>query len=287
MKRFFTAALFFVGLIVIWHFGREFMVSTKRWSPVLVPSPAQVAQFLVNSSGITEFLEKRESPWLKGIPATFGLVSDGSVDGVLFPAIWVTMKRLLLGYAIGVVVGVPLGLLTARFKWASDTIGVVGLGLQTLPSVCWVPLAILWFHQTEAAMQFVVIMGTLWSVQISTDNGVRNVPPIYQRAAQTMGSRGLHTWIMVNLPASLPFIVSGVKQGWAFAWRSLMAAEIYVTILTGSGLGILLHYGRENLDMSQVIGIMLVIIFIGLLADKILFSPWERFLHRRWGTVKA
>jgi NitT/TauT family transport system permease protein len=266
MKRFFTAALFFVGLVVLWHFGREFLIKPHAWwpsfephSPVLIPAPLSVWEYL---KGAVE-------------------------DRTLFEALWVTMKRLLLGYFLGVIIGVPLGLLTARFKWAGDTIGVLGLGLQTLPSVCWVPLALLWYGQTENAMQFVVIMGTLWSVQISTDNGVRNVPPIYQRAAQTMGSRGLHTWIMVNLPASLPFIVSGVKQGWAFAWRSLMAAEIYVTILTGSGLGILLHYGRENLDMSQVVGIMLVIVLIGLLADKILFSPWERFLHRRWGTVKA
>src|SRR3982074_1773707 len=173
---------------------------------------------------------------------------------------------------------------SARFKFCEDTIGVLALGLQTLPSVCWVPLALLWFGQTEIAMLFVVIMGTLWSVIIATDNGVRNVPPIFARAARTMGSKGLHTWFNVILPASLPFIVSGMKQGWAFAWRSLMAAEIYVTILTGFGLGHLLHYGRELNAMDQVIGIMLVIVVIGLLADKILFSPWERFLHRRWGT---
>ena len=94
-------------------------------------------------------------------------------------------------------------------------------------------------------MLFVVIMGTLWSVIIATDNGVRNVPPIFARAARTMGSKRLHTWLHVILPASLPFIVSGMKQGWAFAWRSLMAAEIYVTILTGFGLGQLLNYRRD------------------------------------------
>ena len=135
-------------------------------------------------------------------------------------------------------------------------------------------------------MLFVVIMGSLWSIIIATDNGVRTVPPIYARAARTMGSKQLHTWIKVILPASLPFIVSGMKQGWGFAWRSLMAAEIYVTILTGFGLGHLLHYGRELNAMDQVIGVMLVIIAIGLLADKILFSPWEKFLHRRWGTAR-
>ena len=276
MKRFFTALIFFVLLVALWHFGRDFMIHAHpgwddfakahawwpafhRWSPVLAPSPLDVWNYLV------------------------GAVEDRT----LFEAIWVTMKRLLVGYFVGIVLGVPLGLFTARFKWAGDTIGIVGLGLQTLPSVCWVPMALLWFGQTEAAMQFVVIMGTLWSVQISTDNGVRNVPPIYARAAQTMGSRGLHTWIKVILPASLPFIVSGVKQGWAFAWRSLMAAEIYVTILSGFGLGNLLNYGRDLNAMDQVFAVMLVIVVIGLLADKILFSPWERFLHRRWGTVKA
>ena len=145
--------------------------------------------------------------------------------------------------------GVPLGLVTARFKWAGDTIGVLGLGLQTLPSVCWVPLALLWFGQTESAMQFVVIMGTLWSVQISTDNGVRNVPPIYQRAAKTMGSRGLHTWIHVNLPASLPFIVSGVKglplprtpaktlRASAFADDETLVRSFSVKILRAIGRG--------------------------------------------------
>ena len=122
---------------------------------------------------------------------------------------------------------------------------------------------------------------------VATETGVRNVPPIYRRAALTMGSKRFHIWFKVILPAALPFIVSGMKQGWAFAWRSLMAAEIFVTILTGFGLGQLLHYGRELSAMEQVIGIMIVIVVIGLLADKIFFSPIERFLHRRWGTSQA
>jgi NitT/TauT family transport system permease protein len=255
MKRFLAAALFFVGLIVLWHM----MVVWKVWSPVLLPDPTSVWEYL----------------------------KSAVEDRTLFEALWVTLKRLLFGYFIGVVAGIPLGLLTARFQTAHDTIGVLALGLQTLPSVCWVPLALLWFGQTEMAMLFVVVMGTVWSVVISTDNGVRAVPPIYARAALTMGSKGLHIWFKVILPAALPFIVSGVKQGWAFAWRSLMAAEIYVTILTGFGLGHLLHYGRELNAMDQVLGVMLVIVLIGLLADKILFAPWERFLHRRWGTTKS
>jgi len=255
MKRVGKVLLFFAGLVLVW----EALVLAKIWSPVLVPPPFSVARYLWEAIG----------------------------DGTLASATLVTLKRLGLGYVVGLVVGLPLGLLTARFQILEDTLGLMALGLQALPSVCWVPLALLWFGQTEAAMFFVVVMGTLWSVIIATDNGVRNVPPLYARAARTMGSSGVHTWLRVILPAALPFIVGGMKQGWAFAWRSLMAAEIYVTILSGFGLGHLLHYGRELNAMEQVIGIMIVLLAIGLLADKILFSPWERFLHRRWGTARG
>jgi NitT/TauT family transport system permease protein len=162
----------------------------------------------------------------------------------------------------------------------------LALGLQTLPSVCWVPLALLWFGQTEGALLFVVVMGTVWSVMIATDTGARTISPLYARAARTMGSRGLHTWTHVILPAALPHLITGMKQGWAFAWRSLMSAEIFVSILTGFGLGNLLQYGRELNAMDQVIGVIIVIVIIGLVVDKALFGPWEQFLHRRWGTGK-
>src|SRR6195256_250244 len=252
MRRFLLATLFFLVLIAIWHF----LVKAGVYSPVLLPSPQSVGEYLVGAAR----------------------------DGTLLQATSVTVRRLLVGYFIGIMIGLPLGLFTSASKFVEDTIGVLALGLQTLPSVCWIPLALLWFGQTETAMLFIVIMGTLWSVIIATDNGVRNVPPIFARAARTMGSKRLHTWFKVILPASLPFIVSGMKQGWAFAWRSLMAAEIYVTILTGFGLGHLLQNGRELSAMDQVIGVMVVIVVIGLIADKLLFSPCERFLHRRWGT---
>ncbi len=207
----------------------------------------------------------------------------GLCDGSLLGAIWVTLKRLILGYSIGIIIGIPFGMLCARLKVFRDTLGLVALGLQALPSVCWVPLAMIWFGQTEEAMLFVVVMGTLWSLILATEHGVNNIPPIYVRAARTMGSKGLHTWVKVILPAAFPNILGGMKQGWAFAWRSLMAAEIYVTILTGFGLGQLLHYGRELMEMSQVVGVMCVVIIIGLLVDKALFSPWESVLRKRWG----
>jgi NitT/TauT family transport system permease protein len=254
MKRAVVVIIFFGLLIGIW----QAVYAAGVWSPVLLPSPLTVGKYLWGSL----------------------------LDGSLAKSSWVTMKRLLIGYGIGCVLGLPLGLMTARSRIMSDTVGVLALGLQTLPSVCWVPLALLWYGQSEGAMLFVVVMGTLWSVLIAVDTGVRNMPPLYVRAARTMGSSGFHTLRAVVLPASLPFVVSGMKQGWAFAWRSLMAAEIYVTVLTGYGLGHLLHFGRELHAMDQVIGVMLVIVLIGLLADRVMFSPWERFLHHRWGTAK-
>jgi NitT/TauT family transport system permease protein len=255
MKRALFAIAFFAALIGLWALA----AASGRWSPVLLPSPQSVAEYL----------------W------------SATLDGSLLDATLITGRRLLLGYLLGVIIGLPLGLMTSASRMLKDTVGSLALGLQTLPSVCWVPLALLWFGQTEGAMLFVVVMGTMWSVIIDTDHGARNIPPIYARAARTMGSEGFHKWTRVILPASLPFLVTGMKQGWAFAWRSLMAAEIFVTILSGFGLGQILHYGRELNAMDQVIGVMLVIVVIGLVADRLLFAPWERFLHRRWGTNAA
>jgi len=252
MKRRLRAIVFFVALILIW----EELVVTKVWSEFLIPSPGEVAQYYITA------------------------IADGS----LLTATLVTLKRLLMGYAASILLGIPLGIIIARFQIFEDTLGLIALGLQTLPSICWAPLALLWFGQTEQAMFFIVVMGSVWSIVLATDSGVRHVPPIYIRAARTMGSKGLHTWVKVILPASLPFILTGMKQGLAFSWRSLMAAEIYITILTGFGLGHLLHYGRELHEMDAVIGVMFVIILIGMLIDKIFFSPLEKFLHHRWGT---
>jgi NitT/TauT family transport system permease protein len=259
MRQKLAALAFFVVLVALWELAWLYFVQVRQNVRLeyFMPAPHAVASYII------------------------GAIRNGELP----VATMVTLRRLVTGYFLGIALGLPLGLLTARFKFCSLTLGTVALGLQTLPSVCWIPLALVWFGG-ETAMLFVIIMGTIWSVLIATDNGVRTIPPIYVRAARTMGSKRLHTWIYVIFPASLPFIVSGMKQGWAFAWRSLMAAEIYVTVLDAFGLGHLLHFGRENLAMPQVVAIMIVIIVIGLLADRILFSPWEKFLHRRWGTSR-
>ncbi|MBK8979141.1 MAG: ABC transporter permease [Planctomycetes bacterium] len=251
MRRTLTFVAFLLVVGAIW----ESLVAMGAWREVLLPRPTRV----------------------------LGWLAESLADGTLVTATLVTARRLFTGYAIGVVVGLPLGVLAARFRVLRDSLGVVALGLQTLPSVCWVPMALLWFGQTEAAMLFVVVMGTTWSLLLATEAGVRGLPPVYLRAARTMGSRGFHTILHVLLPAAFPAIVSGLKQGWAFAWRSLMAAEIFVTILTGFGLGHLLHYGRELHAMDQVLGVMAVIVSVGLLAEHLLFGPAERWLRIRFG----
>lgn len=255
MKSIAASITFFAVLFALWAWCSE----AGLWSPLLFPSPSAVAEYL----------------WLN------------VADGTLCEAMLITLRRLFLGYIIGVVFGLPLGILCARSKMARNTLGVLALGLQGLPSVCWVPMATLWFGQTELAMLFVVTMGTIWAVILATGNGIRHVPPIFGRAARSMGCGPIDALLFVTLPASAPFVVSGLKQGWAFAWRSLMSAEIFVPVLTGFGLGQLLHFGRELNSMDQVLGVMLLILLIGLLTDKLIFSPLEGAMHRRWGTGKS
>lgn len=211
---------------------------------------------------------------------------NGLFDGSILSALCVTMRRLLLGYAIGFVIAIPLGLLLAQSKFVRDTLGVLALGFQSLPSVCWVPIALVIFGQDERTILSVVVMGSVWSLMLATENGIRSVPPLYIRAARTMGSKNFHLWSRVMFPAALPSIFSGMKQGWAFAWRSLMSAEIYVYIMSGIGLGWMLNAGREEMNVEKVYGVMLVIIVVGLFMDRLCFAPVERWLRERWGLEK-
>lgn len=254
MKQIAASIIFFTLLYALWAWCARAGV----WSPLLFPAPEDVLEYL------------------------WSIVRDGT----LLTSTLITLRRLFLGYIIGLALGLPLGVMCARFVLVKQTLGVLSLGLQGLPSVCWVPLATLWLGQSEGAMLFVVAMGTIWAVILSTGYGVDHVPPIYTRAAHSMGCGPLETLVYVTLPASAPFVVSGLKQGWAFAWRSLMSAEIFVPVLTGFGLGQLLHFGRELNSMDQVLGVMFLILLIGLLTDKFIFSPLEGTLHRRWGTGK-
>jgi NitT/TauT family transport system permease protein len=160
----------------------------------------------------------------------------------------------------------------------------VVLGLQALPSICWMPLAILWFGLSEVAILFVVVMGSLLAVAIATEDAVSGVDPVLLRAAGTLGIRGPRFHLGVLLPAALPGVLTGLKLGWSFAWRALMAGEL---LFVAGGLGQLLQAGREILDAAQVIGVMASIVAIGIAVDQVLFRILELRVRRRWGLVEA
>jgi len=204
----------------------------------------------------------------------------GIKDHSFLIAIAVTMKRMLIGYGISVVLGMILGVAVAGNRFLEETVGPLLVSLQSLPSICWVPLAILWFGLTEKAILFVVLMGCILSVTIAMEDGRRQMPRIYTMAGRNLGASGFRLFWYVMLPASLPYIVSGLKQGWAFGWRSLIQAEMNFLTL---GLGQQLMMGRDLNDMSAVISVMLLIIALGYVVNRVVFRTMERALQTRWG----
>jgi len=195
-------------------------------------------------------------------------------------AIGISMKRIIIGFGCAAVGGTILGIILGNVKIAEDTIGLLVLGLQTLPSICWLPLALLWFGLNEKAIIFIVIMGSIVSVSISVRDGIKNIPSLYLRVAQTLGAKGYTLYLKVIFPAIIPHFVTGLKLGWAFAWRSLMAGELLYGCL---GLGHVLVMGRELNDINQVVAVMLIIMSIALLIDQLIFIRLETAIYRRWG----
>jgi len=207
----------------------------------------------------------------------------GIKDHSLIIATRVSLMRLLLGFGIALLLGTLLGILNGTVPLVRRAIGPLALGLQTLPSICWLPLAIIWFGPNEPAIVFVTLMGALLAITIAVSDGIRNIPPIYLRAAKMMGARGPRLYREVLLPAAFPAIMSGAKQGWAFAWRSLMAGEL-ISVASGAlGLGKALDNGRNLNDMSQVLAVMTILIVIGVVADRLIFTQLENRVRRRWG----
>lgn len=205
-------------------------------------------------------------------------------DGSLFVSVGISFRRLLTGYLLSVAVGGAVGIAMAasdRFRSAASPFVT---GLQALPSVCWLPLGLLWFGLSDAAILFVIVLGSSLSVAIAIDAGCRNIPPLYVRAARTMGARGVTLYRRVVLPAALPEIMTGLRLAWAFAWRSLMAGELL--FVTG-GLGHLLEAGRELGDLAQVVAVMLVIVLLGLVSEHVLFARVQDNLRVRWGRAPA
>jgi NitT/TauT family transport system permease protein len=205
-------------------------------------------------------------------------------DGRLGAAVLRSLGRLAQGYTLSIAIGVPLGVGMGRSAWLRAALRPVVIGLQALPSICWLPLAILWFGLSEAAILFVVLMGSLLAVAIATEDAVAGVDPILLRAAGTLGIRGPRFHLGVLLPAALPGILTGLKLGWSFAWRALMAGEL---LFVSGGLGQLLQTGRELLDPALVMAVMVAIVAIGTTVDRALFRHLELRVRRRWGLLEA
>lgn len=224
------------------------------WKSYSFPSPIDVGKTLIN------------------------LISDSTL-GI---AVLVSLKRVIMGYAISIIIGLLLGVFIVKFKYIDENLTPLILGLQTLPSICWLPFAILWYGLNESSIIFVIVIGSIFSIAIAVESSIKNINPIYIKAARTLGAKGWKIYIDVILPASLPGIVSGLKQGWSFAWRALMAGEM---LSATTGLGQILMMGRDLSDISQVMAVMLVIIILGLIVEKLIFGKVEKRIRHRWGMV--
>ncbi|MDD4955631.1 MAG: ABC transporter permease [Candidatus Omnitrophica bacterium] len=239
--------LYFI-LLALW----QILVSLKIWPQYLLPSPAKVCATL----------------------------AEGFKNHTFLIGIMISFKRLLIGFGISIFCGAALGVFLLKYKIIDEALSGLILGLQTLPSICWFPLAIIWFNLSEWAIIFVIIAGSLFSITMATSTAFKNVPPIYIKAGRNMGARGVTLLRKVIIPAAIPSLLIGLRQSWSFAWRSLMAGELLFNSL---GLGYLLYMGRELNDMSMVLAVMLVIAAISITIDRWIFGELEAKIRLKYG----
>ena len=202
--------------------------------------------------------------------------------GLLWHAIATTAERAIIGFALAVLIGAVIGALVSRIKPLRAAVGSLITGLQTLPSIAWFPFAIILFGISTTAIMFVIILGAAPSVANGLIAGVDYTPPLLLKAGKMMGLRRLSLYRYLILPASLPAFVAGLKQGWAFAWRSLMAGELLVIIANQPSLGVLLSTDQDQSDMESAVAIIIVILILGVIVDQ-LFGVADRGIRRRWG----
>ncbi|MEV0180011.1 ABC transporter permease [Streptomyces sp. NPDC050625] len=216
----------------------------------------------------------------------WGEVRDAWVQGTLLDYIWTSVSRGLLGFLLALAIGTPLGLLVARVTFVRAAIGPILSGLQSLPSVAWVPPAVIWLGLNDKMMYAVILLGAVPSVANGLVAGIDQIPPLFLRAGRTMGATGLRGAWHIVMPGALPGYLAGLKQGWAFSWRSLMAAEIIASSPDlGVGLGQLLENGRNNSSMPQVFLAIFLILLVGIAIDLLIFSPLERWVLRSRGLL--
>src|SRR5438876_689398 len=204
-------------------------------------------------------------------------------EGYLLPSVKATLLRMALGFSVAAAIGLGIGLLMGTNPIINSCLRSLFLGLQTLPTAAWVPISLLLFGLSVRGIYFVIIMSSAPAVAIATSGGILHIPPLYLRAARTLGTRWYAMPLRVILPAALPATITGLKLGWTLGWHGGVSAEL---IKSTVGLGFLLNMGRELNDAAQVIGIMVVTILFGLLLDRFLFGIIEQRIRRKWGLEK-
>lgn len=208
-------------------------------------------------------------------------------NGRLLDATRTTLGRAAFGFALALALGLLVGLAVARKRVLRAAFGSMISGLQTMPTIAWFPLAILLFGLKESAMNFVVVLGAAPAIANGIIAGVDHTPPILLRAGQVLGARGVAAYRAVILPAALPGFVAGLKQGWAFAWRSLMAGELILAFSNKPALGYDLNIARELSDAEGMLSVMLTILLVGIAIDSAVFGRLDRAVRRRWGLSAA
>jgi NitT/TauT family transport system permease protein len=226
--------------------------------------------------------------WLKVYPSylfpspltTFNTFIRLTQSGLLPNAIFVTGYRLVAGYALVMVLGLAVGVVMVKFKRFGRTMASFSLGLQSFPSIAWVPFAILIIGLNDYGIIFVMVMSSTFSVMLSTYSGLRNIPPIYMKAARNMGAHKLALLTRVMIPASMPSLITGMRQAWSFSWHALIGAEM---LMASVGLGAILYFGSEFVRMDQILASMITIFVIGLIVDRLIFYRLERSVRSKWG----
>lgn len=255
------------------------------WKPWIFPAPSHVIDATLTMLNFpTGFAEDLRAgwPWVLSTDDASRLTFMTWVNSPLIRAVLISLARLAVGFGISIVLGGLLGLAMWRWEELDKLLGPLFLGLQTLPSVCWVPLAILTFGINETGILFVLVMGSFFAIAIALRDGLHTIPPLYQRAGLMLGAKGWKLYRYVLLPASLPALASSLRQGFSFAWRSLMGAELILAVQQ-HGLGFLLAAGRDFTDVAQVVAVMAIMVLIGMSADRWAFATLQRKVHARFG----
>jgi NitT/TauT family transport system permease protein len=200
--------------------------------------------------------------------------------GLLPKAVYATGFRLIAGFALVMLLGTAVGIVMVEFRRFGRTMASFGLGLQSFPSIAWVPFAILIVGLNDYGILFVIVMSSTFSVMLSTYSGFRNIPPIYMKAAKNMGARRSSLLLGVMFPAAMPSLITGMRQAWSFAWHALIGAEM---LMASVGLGAILYFGSEFVRMDQIIASMVTIFVIGLIVDRLIFFRLEQRVRSKWG----